>query len=190
MPPFTWLPRTQTTRACRPAGLPDLAAYFVIVAVLLIPDARSLSLGSLKFERLSSQVDQVAKDVGTLLSLAVSQSQSQSQKVVLHESLVEQAREGFISDKAFIDTARGLLPHDADTTSQLDHLDELARRLATATWQEVNYGVFVSQTLLGKVRAVSEAAVLSSGTSGDTVEARDQAEPADDVLREFIEGQG
>lgn len=183
LPSLSWLPRTESSRACRPAGLSDLVAYAVIIAVLLIPDARSLSIGSLKFERLSSTVEQVAEDVGTLVN------QSVSQTVTVGESLLEQNRNGFLSEKAHLDVIRGFLPQDMETRSQLEYLDDLAQRAASATWQELTYSIYISQLLLNKVRTASEAAVLTTGTVGDTDEGRAHSEAADDVLPEFITDQ-
>jgi hypothetical protein len=59
-------PRTETTTVCASPGFSDLTGYFLVIAVLLLPDAKSIGIGGFKFERLTRDIERQTAEIAKL----------------------------------------------------------------------------------------------------------------------------
>src|ERR1700678_419014 len=105
LPASSPLPRMQTTSACAGRGFSDRIGYFLVIAVLLLPDAKSVGVGGFKFERLTSKMDEVSKEIGTL-------SQNLNQTFNIGANALDELRAGLRKQKADLDEVRDSLPDD------------------------------------------------------------------------------
>lgn len=178
----SFFPRTETTQACGGVGFPDLTGYLLAIAVLLLPDARSIGIGGFQFERLTSKVDQVSRDVGAL-------SQTVSQTFNFGADALDQLRVGLRKQKAALDKVRGSLPSDGRTSDQLKLVDDVARRSDDAPLTEVLGAIVAAGTLIDEAQRAARAEVDRSVSVSDTdvATAQEAAQVLPDFLRSLLE---
>ncbi len=145
------LPKTETVSACSGVGFSD-AGYFLVIAVLLLPDARSISIGGFRFERLTSKLEEVRKEVGAL-------SQNLTQTFNFGADALNELRAGLRSQKAELDEVRESLPDDARIANQLTLVDDVARRSDDASPQDILHASITAATLIEEAKHAATAAV-------------------------------
>lgn len=171
---FSNLPKTAMSRRCAPPGLTDLVGYFAIIAVLLLPDARSIAIGGLQFERLSSQVEKVAQDVGAV-----------RQVFNIGVSFLDDLKTNFKSQKATLDPLRGFLPDDPGTSEQLTAIDDVAQALDDAPLGALLGIVIAMEGLIQKGRQGAAEELARRAAEQDTAEEAAAGGEADEVIREI-----
>jgi hypothetical protein len=175
LPAGSPLPRTETTSSCTGVGFPDLAGYLLVIAVLLLPDAVSIGIGGFRFERLTTKLDEVSREVGQL-----------NQTFNIGRDALDELRAGFRKQKAELDEVRESLPGDEHTTLQLRRVDEIARRSDDALPTEIVYASTTASALIEEAKRAAEAEVDRSAavTPADEATAQDATEVAQ-RFREF-----
>lgn len=170
LPSTSPLPRTATTTTCTGIGFDDLAGYLLVIAVLLLPDAKTIGIGGFRFERLTSKVEEVSKEVGAL-------SQNLNQTFNIGADAVNELRVGLRKQKAELDEVRGSLPADERTKRQLALVDAVAKRSDDASPTEILHASITAASLIEDAKraaiaevdrtvAVSEADVASAQDAG------------------------
>lgn len=155
------LPHTETTSTCGGVGFSDLTGYFLVILILLLPDAKSVGLGGFRFERLSSKLEEVSKEVGTL-------SQNLNQTFNFGVDALNELRVGLRKQKADLDEVRDSLPPDERTTGQVALIDDVARRSDDASPTEIMYASITAATLIEEAKRVAEVAVSQSVAVSDS----------------------
>jgi hypothetical protein len=167
------LPKTETVSACSGVGFSDLTGYFLVIAVLLLPDARSISIGGFRFERLASKLEEVRKEVGAL-----------NQVFNFGADALSELRVALRKQKADLDEVRESLPTtDARIARQLTLVDDVFKRSDDASPQEILYAIITAATLIDEAMQAAKAAVDRSVTVTDTEAAT--AQDVADVLRKL-----
>jgi hypothetical protein len=174
---FSGLPKTESAQVCSRPGLSDLVGYFVIVAVLLLPDTRSIAIGGLQFERLTSQVKDVAKDVSEL---------RQTITITIGASLVDEAKAQFKNQKATLDQLRVFLPDEARTIERLRRVDNFTQDLDDAQLIALIRMMETIQDLIDEAKQATEALLARQGAAGDTAEEVAGAQEAGEVVRKIL----
>jgi hypothetical protein len=171
------LPKTETVSACSGVGFSDLTGYFLVIAVLLLPDARSISIGGFRFERLTSKLEEVRREVGAL-------SQNLTQTFNFGADTLNDLRAALRKQKVELDDVQESLRVDARTANQLTLVADVARRSDDASLQDVLHAIITAATLIEEAKQAAKAAVDRSVTVSDTevATARDAAE----VLRRIL----
>ena len=177
LPATSPLPKTETVSACSGVGFSDLTGYFLVIAVLLLPDARSISIGGFRFERLTSKLEDVRREVGAL-------SQNLTQTFNFGADALNEWRAALRKQKAELDEVRESLPDDARTANQLTLVEDVARRSDDASPQDVLYAIVTAANLIDEAKQAAKAAVDRSATVSDTEVAT--AQDAADVLRRIL----
>ena len=173
LPATSPLPKTDTTSTCTGVGFPDLTGYFLVIAVLLLPDARSIGIGGFRFERLTSKVEEVSKEVGAL-------SQNLNQTFNIGADALNELRAALRKQKADLDEVRGSLPDDEHTTNQLSLVDDVAKRSDDALTPDILHASITAATLIDEAKraakaevdrgvAVSDADVATAQDAGEVV---------------------
>jgi hypothetical protein len=178
---FSGLPRTETAQVCSAPGFPDLLGYFAIVAVLLLPDAKSIGIGGLQFERLTTEIERQRTDIASLRN-TISVSNRVSVQLEQLGSTLNELRSGFRRQKEVLDALRNFLPRDKETIGQLSRIDEVARLVdspETDLAQVIVQIARVGETMTG---LTAEAKLIAAGITGDT--------PQDAVSADALAGPG
>jgi hypothetical protein len=176
---FSGLPKTASSRVCTPPGLSDLVGYFAIIAVLLLPDAKSIGIGGLQFERLTSQVASVGQDVREL-------RQTVTTTITIGASLIDEMRTHFKTQKMSLDNLRGFLPSEARTAERLHTIDEFARGLDSAPLGSIIKEIGVMEDLIDEVKQATARELARQGAASDTEEEVAGAQEAQEVVREIL----
>jgi hypothetical protein len=161
------------TKTC---GLPSVS-YFVyvllVVGLLLLPDAKSLSVGGLRFERLTHQVEQQTREIGQLR-----QQVSTTIHVGTDGGMLEQLRGGVRELKGKLDQSRGSLPGNAGTRIALEAFDAIAERVDTASVTDLINAVNLGHPLLEEARrgASERLREATRVTDADAAQAVDAGE--------------
>jgi hypothetical protein len=180
-------PRTQATTTCAPASWPDFAPYLLLIAVLLLPDAQSIGIGGLKFERLTSQIERQTGEISQLrqqISTVVSASNALS--VIFNQAAGHFAdlRDRFRSQKALIDKIRPLLPADPETLADLARVHEFAGRIDSEDFDPLE----ADEALRAAKRLID--LTVATGTAGDSKGQADEAPLIEDVLPRIVPPSG
>ena len=173
LPTSSLLPRTQTTSTCAGIGVSDLIGYFLVIVVLLLPDAKSIGVGGFTFERLTTKIDEVSKEVGTL-------SQSLNQTFNIGATALDELRAGLRKQKADLDEVRDSLPDDERTLRELRLVDEIAKRSDDATPPEILHASVLAASLCDEAKRAAAVEVDRSAVVSDADVAT--AQEAGDVL--------
>lgn len=155
------LPKTEATTTCTGVGFSDLIGYFLVIAVLLLPDARSIGVGGFRFERLTSKVDEVSKEVGQL-------SQNLNQTFNIGADALNELRAGLRRQKAELDQVRDSLPGDERIANQLSLVDDIARQSDDASPTEILHASITAATLIDEAKRAAKAAVDRSVAVSDS----------------------
>lgn len=94
---------TVTTKVC---GMPDVSGYIYVLAVvgvLLLPDVKTLKIGGLEFERLSSKVEDQTREISQLR-----QTVSTTINIGAAQGFLEEVRAAVREQKAALDDLRPL----------------------------------------------------------------------------------
>jgi hypothetical protein len=176
---------TSTTKVC---GTPDVSDYFYVLAVvglLLLPDAKSLKIGGLEFERLTTEVSKQASEIGQLRQEISTVVNSTNNLSVLVGDVTRLAfadfRAHFRRQRAVLEKIRSLLPIDPQTAADLLKIDGFAKRI-----DDDDLDWFELQDVLQCMRSLLAANLAASGTEGDTVVG---AQRAEDVLPGILGGE-
>jgi hypothetical protein len=177
---FSFLPKTETAQVCSGPGLPDLVGYFAIVALLLLPDAKSISIGGLQFERLTSEVEKVAKDVSEL-------RQTVTTNISIGASFLDEMRNQFRNQKYTLDQLRGFLPSEARTIERLATIDEVSRDLDSAQFVTLFKVMATILDLIDEAKQATAAELARRAAAGETAEEIAGAQEAHEVVREILD---
>lgn len=159
LPASSPLPRTQTTSTCTGVGFSDLIGYFLVIAVLLLPDAKSIGVGGFRFERLSSKVDEVSREVGAL-------SQNLNQTFNIGANALDELRAGLRRQKADLDEVRDSLPDDERTLRELRVVDDVTKRSDDAAPPEIFRASMLAAALIEEAKRAAEEEVDRSAEVG------------------------
>ena len=177
LPATSPLPRTETTSTCTGVGFPDLTGYFLVIVVLFLPDAKSIGIGGFQFERLTSKVEEVSKEVGAL-------SQNLNQTFNFGADALNELRVWLRKQKTDLDEVRESLPDDERTNSQLVLVDDITRRSDDASPPEILHASITAATLISEARRAAKAEIDRSVDVSDADVAT--AQDAGDVLQRLL----
>ncbi len=167
----------QTTSACAGVGFSDLIGYFLVIAVLLLPDAKSVGVGGFKFERLTSKMDEVSKEIGTL-------SQNLNQTFNIGANALDELRAGLRKQKADLDEVRDSLPDDERNLRELALVDDIAKRSDDAAPPEIFRASMIAGALIDEAKRAAAVEVDRSAAVSDAEIAT--AQDAMDVLSRLL----
>ena len=181
---FTSLPKAETVNSCGSPGPSELIGYILIIAALLLPDARSLKIGGFEFERLTTEVAKQASGIEQLrqdISTVVSNTNNLSVQVgdVTRLAFAD-FRAYFRTQRTVLEKIRPLLPGDPQTAAELSKVDEFATRIDA---DDLNPSELME--VLQSMHFLIAAKLQASGAEGDTVVG---AQKASDVLPGLLGG--
>lgn len=174
-PGFTAGAASQLTRSCRLPDVADFVYVLAVVGVLLLPDARSIKIGSLAFERLTSRVEEQTREISRL-------SATMSQTVNIGADLIDQLRAAVRQQHETLGDLRASLPGDAVTADRLKTVEDAFQRLADASLPELLLAAMAGYELVRDARTAAAEAVARSATVSPAEEAA--AVEAEEVLRQ------
>jgi hypothetical protein len=144
-----------------------------VVGVLLVPDAKSLKVGGLAFERLTKKVDQQTQEISQLRA-------TMSTTVNVGADFIDHLRTAIRQQKDTLGDLRARLPTNPSTISKLKIMDDVAQQLDEAQFPELLSAALAGQDLIREARATAEEAVVKSVTVSDADVA--SAQEAEEVL--------
>jgi hypothetical protein len=165
----------QITRTC---GLPDVSNFvyvLAVVSVLLLPDARSIKIGALSFERLTAKVEQQTREISRLTA-------NVNQTVNLGASIADELRAAIRQQRQTLDDLHAHLAADAEAVGKLGVIDDIYRRLDQATLPELLGAATAAAELIRGAREDAEQAVVRSVAVSETDATT--ALDAEEVLRQ------
>ena len=160
LPASSPLPRNESVSTCTGVGFSDLIGYFLVIAILLLPDAKSIGIGGFRFERLTSKMDEVSKEVGAL-------SQNLNQTFNIGPDALNELRAGLRRQMSDLNEVRDSLSDDERTVSQLALVDDVAGRSDDASSSEILYASITAATLIEEAKRIAKAAVDRSTAVSD-----------------------
>ena len=179
---------SKTTTTC---GLPSISYYLVVLAVvgvLLLPDAKSIKIGGLEFERLVTQVEQQTNEIKAL------QQTITTTVNVSTQTLLEELRATFRDQKKTIDDfLRPELAKNPGAAERLRIIDDVAQRIDRVQLPELLKVTSIAEALMSEARGKGVAAqesLLRDATAGETPEAVADAPDRDEILRDILPADG
>ena len=175
---------TTTTKVCGMLDVTDYIYVLAIVGVLLLPDMKSLKIGGLEFERLTTEVAKQTSEIGQL-RVEVSNVASNTNSIRIQVGEVARLafadwRTHFRKQIDVLEKNRRLLPEDTQTASDLEKVDGVEKRIDAEDLDPVELweAVQIAHRLVACVLA-------AKGTSGDNLA---DARNAGDVLHDLLGG--
>jgi hypothetical protein len=176
---------TTTTKVCGMLDVTDYIYFLAVVGVLLLPDIKSLKIGGLEFERLTTEVNKQTSEIGQLrlqISNVVQNTNAISVQVGdLRKLAFGDFRDYFLQKMEVLRRLRQLLPDEEQTAADLAKVDGIERRIDTRDLNPVEIidGLQIVERLVARI-------VVVSGTEGDTFAG---SRKAADVLHDLLTSQ-
>jgi hypothetical protein len=167
-----------TTKVCGTLGVGDYIYVLAIVGVLLLPDVKSLKIGGLEFERLTTEVAKQTSEIGQLQQ-TISAVVKNTNRISVQVGEVTRVAFGdfraeFRVQRIAIEKIRAVLPKDPKTRSDLEQIDDIAKHIDAPDLDPIQL-----LTVLQLMHSLIAVNVTASVTEGDTLA---DAQRAEDIL--------
>jgi hypothetical protein len=177
---------TTTTKACGMIDVTDYIYFLAVVGVLLLPDIKSLKIGGLEFERLTTEVNKQSSEIGQLrqqISNVVQNTNAISVQVGdLRKLAFGDFRDYFLTKMEVLKRLRQLLPPGEQTQTDLAKVDDIERRI---DMRDLNPVEIFDGLRVVVVSGIGKDQLPESQQASDVLQGSQQASA---VLQDFFSG--
>ena len=185
---------TTTTKVCGMIDVTDYIYFLAVVGVLLLPDIKSLKIGGLEFERLTTEVNKQSSEIGQLrqqISNVVQNTNAISVQVGdLRKLAFPEFRDYFHQQMGALNKVRQLLPPGQQTQADLAKVDDIERRIDTRDLNPVEIldGLRIVEALVARIVVVSGIGKDQLAESQQASDVLAGSQQASAVLQDFFSG--
>jgi hypothetical protein len=185
---------TTTTKACGMIDVTDYIYFLAVVGVLLLPDIKSLKIGGLEFERLTTEVNKQSSEIGQLrqqISNVVQNTNAISVQVGdLRKLAFGDFRDYFLNKMEVLRRLRQLLPPGEQTEADLARVDDIERRIDMRDLNPVEIfdGLRIVEQLVARIVVVTGIGKDQLPESQQASDALEGSQQASAVLQDFFSG--